>query len=79
MRGPGVPAGGFIVAQRRRYGKKRCRRTPPHRLPLREEWVRRPNKGPLYQGRRPVNAMIEGGIPKMVKNRPQRDAIRDGL
>src|SRR5271167_1165509 len=47
--------------------------------PLSDEWVRLPNKGPLYQGRRPVDAMIEGGIPKMLEVRRHIDALRGGL
>ena len=47
--------------------------------PLCDEWVRLPNKGPLYHGRRPVDAMIEGGIPKMIEVRRHIDALRGGL
>src|SRR5690348_10056525 len=47
--------------------------------PLSDEWVRVPNKGPLYGGRRPLDAMIEGGIPKMLDVRRHIDALRGGL
>ncbi|MGD9659338.1 MAG: antitoxin Xre-like helix-turn-helix domain-containing protein [Methylocystis sp.] len=47
--------------------------------PLSNEWVRLPNKGPLYGGRRPLDAMIEGGIPKMLEVRRHIDALRGGL
>src|ERR1700758_612289 len=47
--------------------------------PLSDEWVRLPNKGPLYGGRRPLDAMIEGGIPKMLEVRQHIDALRGGL
>jgi hypothetical protein len=47
--------------------------------PLSEEWVRLPNKGPLYGGRRPLDAMIEGGIPVMLEVRRHIDALRGGL
>ena len=47
--------------------------------PLSDEWVRLPNKGPLYGGRRPLDAMIEGGIPKMLEVRRHIDALRGGL
>jgi hypothetical protein len=47
--------------------------------PLADEWVRLPNKGPLYAGRRPLDAMIEGGIPKMLEVRRHIDALRGGL
>lgn len=46
--------------------------------PLSDEWVRLPNKGPLYGGRRPLEAMIEGGIPKMLEVRRHIDALRGG-
>ncbi|MBG0809927.1 DUF2384 domain-containing protein [Methylosinus sp. H3A] len=47
--------------------------------PLSDEWVRLPNKGPLYGGRRPLDAMTEGGIPKMLEVRRHIDALRGGL
>jgi hypothetical protein len=47
--------------------------------PLCDEWVRLPNKGPLYRGQRPVDAMIEGGIPKILEVRRHIDALRGGL
>jgi hypothetical protein len=47
--------------------------------PLSDEWVRLPNKGPLYGGRRPLDAMIEGGIPRMLEVRRHVDALRGGL
>ncbi len=47
--------------------------------PLSNEWVRLPNKGPVYGGRRPLDAMIEGGIPKMLEVRRHIDALRGGL
>lgn len=48
-------------------------------LPLADEWVRLPNKGPLFGGRRPLDAMIAGGIPKMLEVRRHIDALRGGL
>jgi len=47
--------------------------------PLSDEWVRLPNAGPLYRGRRPIDAMIEGGIPTMLDVRRHVDALRGGL
>jgi hypothetical protein len=47
--------------------------------PLSDDWVRLPNKGPLYGGRRPLEAMIEGGIPVMLEVRRHIDAPRGGL
>jgi hypothetical protein len=47
--------------------------------PLSDEWVRLPNKGAVCGGRRPLDAMIEGGIPKMLEVRRHIDALRGGL
>lgn len=47
--------------------------------PMSEEWIKLANKGPLYGGRRPVDMMIEGGIPKMLEMRRHVDALRGGL
>lgn len=46
---------------------------------LADEWVRLPNKGHLYGGRRPLDVMIEGGIPKLLQVRQHIDALRGGL
>lgn len=47
--------------------------------PLADEWVKLPNKGPLFEGRRPIDVMIEGGIPKLLLVRRHVDALRGGL
>jgi hypothetical protein len=47
--------------------------------PLSDDWVRLENRGPLYGGRRPLDAMIEGGIPKLLEIRRHIDALRGGL
>jgi Antitoxin Xre-like helix-turn-helix domain len=47
--------------------------------PLSDEWIRLPNKGPVYGGRRPLDVLIEGGIPKMLEVRRHIDALRGGL
>jgi hypothetical protein len=47
--------------------------------PLCDEWVRLPNRGPLYGGRRPLDAMIEGGIPRLLEVRRHIDALRGGV
>lgn len=47
--------------------------------PLCDEWVRLPNVGALYRGRRPLDVMIEGGIPAMLEVRRHVDALRGGL
>ena len=44
-----------------------------------DEWVRRPNTGPLFDRRTPIEAMIEGGIPRMLEVRRTIDAVRGGL
>lgn len=47
--------------------------------PLASEWVRRPNRDPLFAGRTPLAAMIAGGIPAMLETRAYIDALRGGL
>lgn len=47
--------------------------------PLCDDWVRLPNSGPMYQGRRPLDAMVHGGIPRMLEVRRHIDALRGGL
>ena len=47
--------------------------------PLSDEWIRLPNKGPLYAGQRPLDVLIQGGIPKMLEVRRHIDALRGGL
>jgi len=47
--------------------------------PLADEWVKLPNKGPLFEGRRPIDVMIDGGIPKLLLVRRHVDALRGGL
>ena len=44
-----------------------------------DEWVRRHNRGALFDGRTPIEAMIEGGIPTMLDVRRYVDAVRGGL
>lgn len=46
---------------------------------MQDGWVRMPNTGPLFQGRSPIDAMIEGGIPLMFEVRLYVDALRGGL
>jgi len=48
-------------------------------LPLADAWVRRPNRHALFGGRTPLEAMIAGGIPKMLQVRAYVDALRGGL
>jgi hypothetical protein len=44
-----------------------------------DEWARRPNRGPLFDRKTPIEAMIEGGIPRMLEVRRYIDAVRGGL
>src|ERR1700730_6106964 len=44
-----------------------------------DRWARLRNKGPLFENRAPVDAMIEGGIPTMLDVRRHVDALRGGL
>jgi hypothetical protein len=44
-----------------------------------DEWARRPNSGPLFERETPIEAMIEGGIPRMLEVRRYVDAARGGL
>jgi hypothetical protein len=44
-----------------------------------DRWPQLSNKGPLFANRRPIDAMIEGGIPRMLEIRRYIDAVRGGL
>ena len=44
-----------------------------------DRWVRLRNKGPLFENRTPIEAMMEGGIPAMLDVRRHVDALRGGL
>src|SRR5690606_26209875 len=44
-----------------------------------DRWVKLPNAGPLFAGRAPVEAMIDGGIPLMLEVRRYVDALRGAL
>jgi len=44
-----------------------------------DEWARRPNSGPLFDRETPIEAMIQGGIPRMLEIRRYIDAVRGGL
>jgi len=42
-------------------------------------WPQRPNTGPIFESKRPIDAMIAGGIPCMLEVRRYVDAVRGGL
>ena len=44
-----------------------------------DRWPQLSNKGSLFANRRPIDAMIEGGIPRMLEIRRYIDAVRGGL
>jgi hypothetical protein len=47
--------------------------------PLEYGWPLAKNGGPLYEGRSPVEFMISGGMPAMMRVRDHVDAMRGGL
>lgn len=47
--------------------------------PISREWVKLPNNGPEFNGMRPVEAMILGGLPKILSVRNYVDALRGGV
>ena len=44
-----------------------------------DRWPQLPNTGPLFENKRPIDAMIEGGIPRMLEIRRYIDAVRGGI
>lgn len=46
---------------------------------LAERWPTLANRAPVFDRRSPVEAMIEGGIPRMLETRQYIDALRGGL
>jgi hypothetical protein len=44
-----------------------------------DRWPRLPNRGPIFDRRSPIQAMIEGGIPRMLETRHYIDALRGGF
>lgn len=47
--------------------------------PISRQWVKLPNGGPEFEGQRPVDAMIQGGLPKILSVRGYVDALRGGV
>lgn len=46
---------------------------------LADRWVALRNTGPMFAGREPVEAMIEGGLPVIMETRNYVDALRGGV
>jgi len=44
-----------------------------------DRWPQLPNKGPLFANQRPIDALIAGGIPRMLEVRRYIDAVRGGI
>lgn len=44
-----------------------------------DRWPRLPNRGPVFDRMTPIQAMIAGGIPRMIETRQYIDALRGGL
>lgn len=44
-----------------------------------DRWPRLVNRGPVFDRKSPIQAMIEGGIPRMIETRQYIDALRGGL
>lgn len=47
--------------------------------PLADDWVGLENDGPLFDGDSPLNVMVEGGLPAIIRIRDHVDALRGGL
>lgn len=45
---------------------------------LAKTWFTRPNTGPLFGGARPIDTVIEGGLPQILAVRTYLDALRGG-
>lgn len=44
-----------------------------------DRWTQLVNRGPVFDRKSPIDAMIEGGIPRMLETRQYIDALRGGL
>ncbi len=47
--------------------------------PLARQWVKLPNRGPEFDGQRPLDTMIRGGLPRILRVRTYVDALRGGM
>lgn len=43
------------------------------------QWIMLPNQGPLFDGARPLDKMIAGGLPQFLHIRTYLDALRGGM
>lgn len=46
--------------------------------PLAKTWFTRSNAGPLFGGARPIDTVIDGGLPQILAVRTYLDALRGG-
>ncbi|PSL19963.1 antitoxin Xre-like helix-turn-helix domain-containing protein [Shimia abyssi] len=46
--------------------------------PVASGWMTRVNAGPLFNGKRPVDSAIDGGLPQILNIRTYLDAVRGG-
>jgi hypothetical protein len=46
---------------------------------LADEWIKLENDGPLFAGKSPLEFMLDGGIPAIIRVRDYVDALRGGL
>jgi hypothetical protein len=47
--------------------------------PIASRWVKLANRGPEFDGQRPVDVMIHGGLPRILRVRTYVDALRGGV
>ncbi|MEM8812856.1 MAG: antitoxin Xre-like helix-turn-helix domain-containing protein [Pseudomonadota bacterium] len=47
--------------------------------PVARRWIKLPNQGPEFDGARPLDALIAGGLPKILRVRGYVDALRGGV
>ncbi len=46
--------------------------------PIASRWMVLPNQGPLFNGARPIDTLIEEGLPQFLRVRNYLDALRGG-
>lgn len=46
--------------------------------PVARRWIKLPNEGPEFGGARPIDVMIAGGLPRILRVRAYLDALRGG-